>query len=691
MGSSRFCCHLIFYFYLQQSWCATLGDVDDVYTRYDRDAYIAARHGRVGAASKVIGKKDSPLVKEKIRGVNSSNKKNQHSYDDLNKCTTYLAPSSIPNSGMGMYTTTPYQKGDPFPYPEIGIILQEKRIHSPSSLHNLLAQYPWAGTVLTWGAHEVGYGEAIVPGLGMLANSHLGLVNMRNSEWWKIQPWRDGSDSSFRSNSLTKDDVGRGAHSWHGNVMFQANVPIKAGEELFVSYGDAWFTARQELLGIVPGDSHFKEADEVLQTSFLKDPHKMAGGDNAHYEKLLNDTHKKDKRLRAAMPNNLQDVPAALASGTARFSAKESIRSVEWLEENGACIDNIVSGVSTIAQAGKGAFATRSINKGERITTTPVITLTREELNLWEIFKETGFVEGGPVMELIGHQLFLNYCWGHTSSSLLFFPYAPSVNFINHGSVEESNAEIRWSKVPYHKVEWMNATLGEMKERLKPGLLFDIVATRDLRRGDEVLIYYGKDWEESWNQHIKDWASMESVHVHGDQPNLNLTDRLGLPTTLDLNQVNQNPIVKTNYEQVADPYPPYIMTRCRYKPRENCGSGTQSTDYHCQARWELTYDALQLHPCTILSRDTLEGRDWYTAKVEVPSTKEEVSSKRETEISLHLVQYMPRSAIIFVDSPYSRDQYAYGVFRQNVGLPDGILPPQWMDLEGGGEKRSDDS
>mmetsp|Transcript_9505 Transcript_9505/g.20048 ORF Transcript_9505/g.20048 Transcript_9505/m.20048 type:complete len:393 (+) Transcript_9505:148-1326(+) len=252
----------------------TLGN-DDVYTRYDRDAYLAARHGtKTTGQNAPVDKEDpSSYIKDRRRKTNDSrNDKTQHPYDDPNKCTTYLAQSSIPNSGLGMYTTIHYQKGEHFPFPEIGILLQEKQRHYSFSYGKkeekelLINQYPWSAQILTLGAHEVGHGETIVPGLGMLANSHLGLVNMRHRESWKTQSWRDGTDTLHRTDSLTLDDMGRGAYSAHGRVVFEATKLVEPGEELFVSYGDEWFTNREELLGIIPGESQFTDADALLRS-----------------------------------------------------------------------------------------------------------------------------------------------------------------------------------------------------------------------------------------------------------------------------------------------------------------------------------------------------------------------------------------------------------------------------------------
>ena len=42
-------------------------------------------------------------------------------------------------------------------------------------------------------------------------------------------------------------------------------------------------------------------------------------------------------------------------------------------------------------------------------------------------------------------------------------------------------------------------------------LMFDVVATKDISPGEEVLLYYGKDWENSWswNEHIEDRLQLQ--------------------------------------------------------------------------------------------------------------------------------------------------------------------------------------
>jgi hypothetical protein len=649
---------------------ATAATNDEFFTRFDRDAYLAARRG--GKPGESDGADDHQYPAN---------------YDDPNKCTLYLSPSSIPNSGLGMYTTIPYTRGDKF-FPEIGILFHDKHKAIIEERKRLSEQYPWQPSALSFGAFEARVVESYIPGIGMLVNSHLGLVNARLSEPWMMQRSMDGTDSYYQMDSLTMEDVGRGAQTTHGHVMFEAVANIEAGEELFVSYGDEWFTSREATLGIIPLGADFRDADELLRTFLNMPTDPLLGEDveaerngeqntdlshrSAEYEELLRNAAEKSQRLRVALPDNVQDVPLALQIGTARFSAKDSIQSLEWLEENGACLDNIVSGVSRIPQAGRGAFATRSIKEGGLITTTPVITFDREELLQWETLEDVIMDDGGMTMELRGTQLLFNYCYGHTDSSLLLFPYAPSVNFINHGSVEDSNAEIRWSTSPYHKAEWLDDTLDDMKRRMKTGLMFDIIATRDIHRGDEILLYYGKDWESAWSEHIMEWSTSTHFVDNDDEiylPIHNLTDRLGLPTATNLNVIEKTPIVRTVEEQAYDPYPAYIMTLCQFEPPEECPA-RYGIDGPCVSRWRNIHGEKHIYPCNVLSRqfDSSSGMDWYTAQVEVAET------------DIHLVEYMSRHAILFSDRPYSKDQYARGIFRQFIGLPDGVMPSHWMDL-----------
>jgi hypothetical protein len=80
----------------------------------------------------------------------------------------------------------------------------------------------------------------------------------------------------------------------------------------------------------------------------------------------------------------LKDYSVALEEGSEEINVPNRIKSADWLKENGMCIDNIKPMKSRITQAGRGAFATRSIKKGEVISPVPLVQIRREHLDVYE-------------------------------------------------------------------------------------------------------------------------------------------------------------------------------------------------------------------------------------------------------------------------------------------------------------------
>ena len=115
----------------------------------------------------------------------------------------------------------------------------------------------------------------------------------------------------------------------------------------------------------------------------------------------------------------------------------------EWIEQNGMCLENILPFPSTLQHAGQGAFTQYRIRKGEIVMPAPLLQIMdREALALWD--EETD--------ERVNDQLLLNYCFGHSESTLLLCPDTQAV-LINHCSKRTKecgrkgpNAGIRWSR-----------------------------------------------------------------------------------------------------------------------------------------------------------------------------------------------------------------------------------------------------
>ena len=69
-------------------------------------------------------------------------------------------------------------------------------------------------------------------------------------------------------------------------------------------------------------------------------------------------------------------------------------------------------------------------------------------------------------------------------------------------------------------------------------LLLDVVATKDIQPGEEVFLDYGDEWEEAWNNHVKNWIRPPNAKEYKSSAML-----------------NKENILRTAEEQKTDPYP----------------------------------------------------------------------------------------------------------------------------------------
>jgi hypothetical protein len=644
------------------------------YSRGDKNAYLTARG------------QDSDLPSRPIHHPP------KHAFDDPQKCTLYLAESSIPDAGLGLYTSIPLPKHSPVGHSEIGIAIHDLFHHHPDAQvsTDLYKNYVWGSNHISYGAFEATKSSVMIPGIGMMTNDHPGLINVHQiptssgSRFWMDE---DDALATEGNKHDTLTDMGRGSSSPHSNLRFRATKHMNAGDELYISYGQGWFVSREN--DNVPSAENYKMAYDTVKTFMQKakedglDVYSL-GMQQRYEERIYKADWLKDRpRLKAALPERVADIPAFLKMGAVQFSMKDRKKSLEWIEENGMCMDGIVAGTSTIPQAGRGAFAAKGINEGGVVITTPVITMNLNQIKLRE---EVIGSDWNNYVRHGGFQQILNYCYGHEDSTLVFFPAAPTVNFINHGSKEEANAEIRWSSSPHHQADWLDEPFSEMKTKSKSGLFFDIVATKDIQRGDEILLYYGKGWEDSWHYQIQNWDGG------------NFTDMLGVATSADYNLKEKDSVVRSVFEQKTNPYPNHLMTTCFFAepPESSCVAPTDtSLGVKCivQSNFSSTSISGLLRPCEILSRHEGDnGSHWYTANVTVTGAgnkdkqkdmpkKRAKASKSPPQITeYYLVEYLPRYAIRFADKPYTKDQYRKGAFRHPIEMGEGMMAEGWMDL-----------
>lgn len=453
---------------------------------------------------------------------------------------------------------------------------------------------------------------------------------------------------------------------------------IPAGMELFVDYGESYFTSRENIYGPIPNMEDYEHGDHILaHMSELIDEieyHENVVehvGDNVCKEEgycvanrdlwrweiesdllqLLHDlgTTWKSRPL-LTLPENATHVDYLLEYGTQFLHYNRSVRSLEWLRENGICTDNIRPGNSTIPQAGRGGFATRNIPKGEVVAPVPLIHIPNRSIyNMYEVMVDTTYAQHSVVRNvsaIVGHQLLLNYCFGHRQSTLLLCPYGVGMGLINH-SKEKQNTKLVWSTKGTRHPEWREQRVDEWATSHHAGLAFELIALRDIERDEEIFISYGEEWEQAFKKHVENWKPPPGGDQYYPSPVLNEMD---------------DAVIRTVAEGSYNPENDKILY-CREIYRQYAGWNEESP-----------YD---FQNCRALERFVgPDGEFRY-----IVQTYAEVEGKTQCfEKDRFIIFDMPRDGFNFRDALYALDHSQRWAFRHDIRIPDELMPEAWKNL-----------
>eukprot|EP00592_Proboscia_alata_P020414 CAMPEP_0194404764 /NCGR_PEP_ID=MMETSP0176-20130528/3278_1 /TAXON_ID=216777 /ORGANISM="Proboscia alata, Strain PI-D3" /LENGTH=677 /DNA_ID=CAMNT_0039203269 /DNA_START=30 /DNA_END=2063 /DNA_ORIENTATION=+ len=579
-------------------------------------------------------------------------------------CALYLGKSSIPNAGVGIYTSIGYEKGDKIGEGELLVPItewEEDMTTVYSTFYDwLIYDVQWSGTVDQRFYYDSAYEPSLFyPGFGAQINCHMGLNNVHHDE------------PEINSTGLHRArDPGAGAFTYWHNMPNLATRKIRAGEELFTSYGENWFDDRD--MDDIPFSAHYRKADTAVEAAAKSFRHDL-WKDKSEDEKAdaWNLVLKKEKhpRVLSALPKSHTDIDEATRLGTARFSlgGELSFRTQEWFDANAICMDTLFTKKSTIPQAGRGGFLKRPLTEGSIVMPVPLLQLDRNV-----------FVVPNTYQKISGKaQLLMNYALGHDDSEVFLLPYNALVNFINHGNSAGDNAKanvkLRWSE-SFNRAELIDLDVKELLES-SFGLIMELVALRDLEEGEELFLDYGSQWEEAWEQHMDDWTPLPNSESY--------------QSAEELIHLEKN--IRTEEEQQMKPYPENIQTACMFYH-------TEDTDYDIRP---LTADELKeenfegpanlylanwtkpnndcLRYCKILSRYTEEesGEKFFYNVEVLPQTTNLHDDCYHTDEEKLFVDKIPEHAVTIVDEVLTRDHHLVNAFRHPIGLPDELLPTKW--------------
>lgn len=588
-------------------------------------------------------------------------------------CRVYMAPSTIPGAGYGLFAGVTFRSGD-LVTPGDGVV----PIHNPV-FHNggeehvdtfLWDEYVWsASTFIAMDVPNQGM-EAASFGIGALPNCYFALLNVEDS----------ASHGRDNSNLEHINSPGIGAFTpWHDRRSY-ATKDIHAGSELYVDYGYAYFTSRMETFGYVPFLNDYKVADQLLQRiSNITD--KFDSEQTSLAPHMLDDFFQLSRtildswpnRVSRAVPQNSSMIANVLRQGgTIRQDYLRSIRNIDYLRTYGACMDHLyVEQSKLLPDAGRGVFTSRSFTKGSVVTTVPLIHIP--DRKVMTIYGESTYSHGpdGPVRNEtnpLHQQLLLNYCYGHRQSSLLLCPYGIVSSLINHapnvmdqddhqGNWDQqpiaANVMIQWSTKITKNPEWWNMSISTWAYLYRAGLAFEYVAIRDINAQEEIFIDYGIEWQIAWEQHVARW-----------QPAPRLVDKLN---------ENIDSVIPTNNEWVW--------------PIGDININPQAVNLWCYDIYRTMqgFSATdeEAYPCKVTLRLYHNTTSSYIYTAEILERRQNSDGSLCNEIFDEVLWSLPRDAFAYggQSEVYDTNQYLIPTaFRHEIGIPDSLMPPVWKNL-----------
>ncbi|KAG7366711.1 SET methyltransferase domain containing protein [Nitzschia inconspicua] len=596
------------------------------------------------------------------------------------KCDIYFAPSTIPGAGMGMFAgDRAFSKGEFLADGDLIIPSYDMTWHvGHQNYHFLWEEYTWKASSFEGMKEEVEHVKnvkACSPGFGSAVNCNLPLVNVK-----------DNFESRTVSMSGVNGSVSPGAGAftiYHGR-RWKAKMDIPAGMELYGNYGSGYFRSRPEY-GPVPFIANYKIVDKLLTkyrriiTIYGFKPDLIAPDWRLGLLDLLQNMTAiwDDSRTMNAIPQT-KDLSAidwllenGRGSGFQHYNT--SIRSVEWLRENGRCMTNIYDGISRIPHAGRGAFASTFIAKGEIVAPAPLIHIPNRDVftlyaeKISNVEKTKGNVAKNIVPDHsrpIHQQLLLNYCFGHRESSLLLCPYGLLTSHINHDG-KNPNTRIQWAQDEHMAYpEWREQSIDSWGSQEKAGLSFDFVALRDIEPHEEITIDYGHEWSIAWQNHVKYFRKPQNY-----TPAFELNERIDmvLPTKDELHFESVGVRLFCHEDHLRWAGVLHIIEKNMKEAKEE--DWHENPVFPCRIIHRTkSQSSGQSYVVEIFERAKRKSYDWDGRSKWFPMNQ---------EVFLVVAFDLPREVFYFADEVYQRPHHRPWSFRHDMRIPDDIFPEAW--------------
>ena len=220
-----------------------------------------------------------------------------------------------------------------------------------------------------------------------------------------------------------------------------------------------------------------------------------------------------------------------------------------------------------------------------------------------------------------------------------------------------------------------------------------------------VLIDYGKEWQNAWDEHVKNWKPTSPENDYNNltiwtDPSETSSGDAGYVRAEVFNNDDEAPI-RTVEEQKTNPYPHSVEIMC------HVNVGHKSPYYFVpltipffirewnEAR-DMDPEAETLEKCNVTARfpkaDVIDDDDdddddiagsvnedshGYLYTIEMDVKKHQDSW---VIYESHVIRNVPWKAILFRNIEYTSDVFLKQAFRHEMRLPDELFPKAWMNL-----------
>jgi hypothetical protein len=278
------------------------------------------------------------------------------------QCDLYIASSTIPHAGLGIFSGISNPIGATIGNVDKAIPLIDLDWHNGapyqegtvqngeySAFFNPLLDFVWEGEILGMGLESADQSAVSTfwPGVDAMVNCQIGLINTLRAH------------PTYDEGGLQRDvHPGAGAITPYGPGSTRVVRHIPEGGEIFKSYGDGYFETRPAKFGQIPLSTDYDDILELMtELKSIFDLRSRGNVASALYDDVIvpikeiwNNT---SRTLNALHDFSWDDIQRAINEDDMGILIQPmSVRSIDWLNNHGWCIDHIVHGLSTIEGAG---------------------------------------------------------------------------------------------------------------------------------------------------------------------------------------------------------------------------------------------------------------------------------------------------------------------------------------------------